>query len=150
MLEMGLFFTILYVIATFVWYQVHLCLTEAWPAAFIDIVQILAGVCVAIVICNVGPWSGWMNRKSKDQSDEGIKVVIRIIVAIVSTIFISTIVLSAIFAVAFVISAIVPPEHAVAMTYSGVTAGVIAFVSHTSMESILHEQVSGVIRKWRP
>jgi hypothetical protein len=127
-------------------YPFYLIASEPWPAAFVDIVQLAAGTFTAVLVYVGGPWRTWTESES-GFIGKGVKSVIFVVLVFVCTSMLSLAVLAVIYGLSEVISFAIPTENALPITYGSIVGGGAAFVSHRSIESVLHERILGMVRR---
>jgi hypothetical protein len=132
-------------LALLVAFPFHLMWTEPWPAALIDVIQLAVGVFCALILHVI------LHFKIGPSTSVG-KFVFKLLLFPVTTLFFTTIfslvVLVLIAGVAYLISFIVPPQHAIAITYGGLFGSVVAFISNKSAEAGLHEWITRLMSRW--
>jgi hypothetical protein len=124
-------------------YPFHLIATDTWPAACVDIVQFLVGVVVAGFLCSEeGPLARWRMSQMSGVIENGLKSLFFVALVFVCTTMLSLGFLVAVVAVSEIVSFAIPSEHGIALTYGAVIGGSVSFVSHQSLESVVHEWLS--------
>lgn len=129
-------------------YPFHLIATDTWAGACIDLVQFLAGVSIAAFLCSEeGPLGKWGITPRSGLIESGLKSLAFVALVFVCTALLSLAFLIAIIAVTEVMSFALPSEHGIALTYGAVIGGSVSFVSHQSLESVVHEWLSRSLPK---
>jgi hypothetical protein len=129
-------------------YPFHLIATDTWLGACIDIVQFLAGLAIAGFLCSdEGPLARWQMSARSGVITNGFKSLAFVVLVFVCTALLSLALLAAVVAVSEIVSFAIPAEHGIALTYGAVIGGGVSFVSHQSLESVIHEWLSRTLPK---
>jgi hypothetical protein len=129
-------------------YPFHLIATDTWAGASIDLAQFLAGVLIASFLCSEeGPLRKWRITPRSGLIESGFKSIAFVVLVFACTALLSLIFLVAVIGVTEVVSFAIPSEHGIALTYGAVIGGSVSFVSHQSLESVVHEWLSRSLPK---